>query len=122
MNRSQFLKRLFLTGGGIALGWVNVEKSKPAVNSHEILTCAIAGYYYHRGPEGAHLMTEGDALRLIREPLNSHDRNAIALYYQSNRIGYIPRIYNHVLGRILDGDIPVEALIEEISHTDDEVQ
>jgi len=44
----------------------------------------------------------GDELKLIREPDNKYDENAIALYWEGDCVGYIPKDIAIVLATIID--------------------
>jgi hypothetical protein len=61
----------------------------------------------------------GDRLRLVREPDNPHDSNAVAVYSGTTHIGYIPRLINRdVADRIMSADsvfaiVTAEAIIEK---------
>ncbi|UJF24799.1 HIRAN domain-containing protein [Suttonella sp. R2A3] len=50
----------------------------------------IAGLQYYRAHDIAQFMERGDALDLVVEPNNAHDPRAIMVYWQNNKIGYIP--------------------------------
>ena len=41
-------------------------------------------------------------LRMVRQPQNEHDENAIAIYYEEHRIGYVPQELNLVISRLMD--------------------
>lgn len=56
-------------------------------------------------------LTIGTELRLVRDPTNAFDPNAIRVYYDSSRgesffIGFIPKEDNPDLARKLDDEIP----------------
>jgi hypothetical protein len=81
----------------------------------------IVGTKY-RSPEAIAVLTRlrpGDRLRLVREPNNPHDPNAVAVYSGTMHIGYIPRGINRdVADRIMSTDsvfaiVIAEAIIEE---------
>jgi hypothetical protein len=81
----------------------------------------IVGTKY-RSPEAIAVLTRlrpGDRLRLVREPDNPHDPNAVAVYSGTMHIGYIPRGINRdVADRIMSADsvfaiVTLEAIIEE---------
>ena len=62
----------------------------------------VAGFPYHAGPKLIDRLNVGDLLRLVREHDNPHDTRAVAIYYQEDRIGYVPRNQNHDIARQLD--------------------
>ena len=62
----------------------------------------VAGFPYHAGPKLIHRLIVGDLLRLVREPDNPHDARAVAIYYEDDRIGYVPRDQNHDIADQLD--------------------
>ncbi len=41
-------------------------------------------------------------LKMVRVPDNKHDQNAIAIYYENTRIGWVPRDLNLVISRLMD--------------------
>ena len=41
-------------------------------------------------------------LRMVRQPHNEYDENAIAIYYEEHRIGYVPQELNLVISRLMD--------------------
>ncbi len=41
-------------------------------------------------------------LRMVRQPQNEYDENAIAIYYEEYRIGYVPQELNLVISRLMD--------------------
>jgi hypothetical protein len=62
----------------------------------------VAGFPYHAGPKLIHWLNVGEMLRLVREPDNPHDARAVAIYYEDDRIGYVPRNQNHNIAGQLD--------------------
>jgi hypothetical protein len=50
----------------------------------------IAGYQYHQGPEFESDFEPGTDFSLRHEPENPFDDHAVAVYYNNNRIGFIP--------------------------------
>jgi hypothetical protein len=47
-------------------------------------------------------MEPGTPVLLVREPHNPKDPNAIAIYVEGKRIGYVPRNQNAVLAQFID--------------------
>jgi hypothetical protein len=62
----------------------------------------VAGFRYHAGPKLIDRLNVGDLLRLVREHDNPHDTRAVAIYYEDDRIGYVPRNQNHDIAGQLD--------------------
>lgn len=44
----------------------------------------------------------GAALVLVREPDNKYDKNAVAIYLDGRRVGYVPKNQNGVLAQFID--------------------
>lgn len=80
----------------------------------------VAGFQYYDGLKSLEYMKTGDVLNLIREPENAYDDNAIALYWQNQKIGFVPRDINAVLAALLDAkDLE---LIAEITYLEKNVE
>ena len=47
------------------------------------------------------------ALALVREPDNSHDRRAVAVYHDTHRLGYLPREDTVLLGKLSRRGLPL---------------
>jgi hypothetical protein len=62
----------------------------------------VAGFQHYQGKRFHSRMNVGDWLRLVREPRNVHDSNAVRVEWQGHVIGYVPSIENKVLARQLD--------------------
>lgn len=56
-------------------------------------------------------------ITLAREPLNSHDPDAVALFWRGRRLGYLPREENFVVARLLEGNRPLSARIRHLMPT-----
>ena len=48
-------------------------------------------------------LVPGAAMELKREPGNKHDRNAVAVYVNQSRVGYVPRSVAASVAKIIDG-------------------
>lgn len=73
-----------------------------------IASADIAGFEYYNGVKVFTLLKIGSPLRLVAEPDNRYDENAIRLYFQDEHIGYIPRRMNRKIAQIMffgHGDI-----------------
>ena len=106
MNRRGFIKIIAGLFAGSSL-------SANTYHTLELTSCYIAGLQYHAGKQMA--FQTGEALKLIREPNNLYDTNAIALYKQHIKIGYIPKNENKIIAKMLDQHAALKA---EISHFD----
>ena len=82
----------------------NSGLTMPFAREISLLECHIAGTNF-RPDIGAveTALTEGAQLKLQREPRNEFDESAIAVYdLENNKLGYIPKIKNEVLAKLLD--------------------
>lgn len=62
----------------------------------------IAGFSYHNGPKIFKKLSIGAEIKMKREKTNNYDSHAIALYFDGQKIGYIPRDDNVILAGFLD--------------------
>lgn len=62
----------------------------------------VAGFQYYDGPVVWDCLRPGDRLRLAREPGNTHDERAVAVYWHGHKIGYLPRRDNTAVAQMLD--------------------
>jgi hypothetical protein len=62
----------------------------------------LAGSQYYAASEMWLAMKVGDALELIREPDNRHDRNAIRVEWRGHKLGYVPRAENRAVAAAMD--------------------
>lgn len=58
----------------------------------------------HAGVSKTHMdgLKVGTPAVLLREPDNEHDRNAVAVYIDGTRVGYVPKKNNAVLAKYMD--------------------
>ena len=62
----------------------------------------------------------GDKVKLVREPHNGYDKNAIAIFVGGRKIGFIPKEKNSELASFMDAGGAVEArLLELVGGTED---
>jgi HIRAN domain len=100
MHRSVFLKKLIAS---LAIGRLPVTVTKQFRKIY-LLQCFVAGFRFYEGMQLLGQMKAGDLLELRREPANEHDECAIALYWQNNKIGYVPGDTNEMLSHLLDAN------------------
>lgn len=77
-----------------------------------VLETIVAGTSFRKLKDVEPQLNVQVKLELKREPDNEYDEFAIALYFEKNKIGYIPRESNEVIARLLDAGKPFFATIE----------
>jgi hypothetical protein len=75
----------------------------------------LAGLRYYDAPDVWDELRAGDALALVREPGNPHDRDAVRLEWRGRMVGYVPKRENAALARQLDLGAKIEARIIELA-------
>ncbi len=65
------------------------------------------------------LLKKGMVLRMQRNPTNRYDKNAIAIYFEKIRIGYVPRELNLVISRLMDAGKAFFCRVEEVNLVND---
>ena len=71
----------------------------------------VAGFQHHRGVAIWPFLREGEKLNLVRESVNQHDRNAVAVYFRNDKLGYVPQRENATLAQMLDRGEKLDAQI-----------
>lgn len=85
-----------------------------------IYRCYVRGVQYRDLPEGfAERLTVPQPLDLLKEPDNRHDRRAIAVYAEGEKIGYLPREDNLVLEKLIRRGLPVACRLVGIQADED---
>lgn len=74
----------------------------------------LAGFRYHEAPTMFASLREGDALALVRESANVHDRAAIRIEWRGHMLGYVPRTQNQALAWALDRGERVHARVSRL--------
>lgn len=110
MERSDFIKSVIgLFGASVLPSGVYKEFKKIY-----LLQSFVRGFCYYEGPSLLDKMQPGQLLELVHESDNKHDKCAIALYFNSQKIGFIPREDNQILSKLMDAE--VLELLAEITH------
>jgi hypothetical protein len=91
-------------------GWIN-PKSRTAYKAG-LHSFQITGTAFHEAAVKAGRFTPGSAVRLVREPDNRHDPNAIAIYAEGGRskAGYVPATVAKRLSKLLDQGVALVAV------------
>jgi len=79
----------------------------------------LAGFQYYAGPALRGAPGFGQPLTLQREPHNSHDKRAVAVYWQGHKLGYVPRRENRVVSKMMDRGERLEAKVTGLGSGDD---
>ena len=67
-----------------------------------VLECLVAGTSFRNVKKVEAELLHKVKLEIVREAKNEFDEFAIALHFNKNKIGYIPRDKNEVIARLLD--------------------
>ncbi len=113
MNRRTFFKALLALFAGAHLPASAKPKAEP--KHIFIQRSPIAGAQYYDAPLIDALAKHNDKLTLQREPHNPHDKRAIALYWHSHKIGYIPRRENRIIAQMMDAGEHLQARLAIVS-------
>lgn len=80
-----------------------VDKKKKLLKVKDVfLSTYVAGFGYADGESVLNLLKPGKKLRLVREPGNKHDSNAVAIFFSNTKIGYVPKYCNSYLAKCID--------------------
>lgn len=71
----------------------------------------IRGLQYHEGPRVIARIKEHDDLDLVREYDNAHDPDAVAVYWQGNKLGYLAMFENRALANLIDHGMLLSAYV-----------
>ena len=116
MKRRTFFSRLFSSLGVIPAAPVLAGGPGRSILIQE---SPIAGFQFHRGAAVWSYLHVGLPVNLRREPSNEHDVNAVAVYFDTDQLGYVPRTENQVVARMLDRGEQLAASIIRLTDDDD---
>lgn len=116
MTRAKFLKNLIGLYGVASLP-IDLVKQYQKVY---LLQCFVRGFSYYDGPKMIAELNTSGLLEMVREPDNEYDECAIALHFNSRKIGFIPMESNEVLSVLLDTKLL--KLQAEITHIEPDAQ
>jgi len=69
--------------------------------SRHLMSCNIAGFTYYDGIDVINNLQPGTHVILKSEPENPYDPNAVSIYYNETKLGYIPRAKNSYICDLL---------------------
>jgi len=101
MERKAFLQSLIGIAGLTAFSKVEFSTYEKVY----LLQCFIRGFQYYEGPEIIEEINKIGQVELVREPENPYDSNAIAIYFEGKKLGFIPREENTILSTLMDAEL-----------------
>ena len=111
MNRRTLFKWLLGgLGSAVAAPIAVAEKRRVLIQESP-----IAGFQFHDGEYVWPSLHVGQAVKLVREPSNIHDPQAVAIYSGDAQLGYVPRVENRAVSAMMDRGERVQARIEWLS-------
>jgi HIRAN domain-containing protein len=118
MNRRNFMNYIVCILGLVPVA--TLARSIPDTTSRlTLLNTELAGFQYYAGEKLWMKISTGNKLFLLREPTNPYDKQAVALFWQGFKIGYIPRNDNTVISQLMDRNIPLASRIVELKESSD---
>ena len=121
MERRSFLESILaasatlpFVGPARAAGRSDDLHGKGAERELLIQESPVAGFQYHDGEKVWPRLSSGDSLRLLREPANPYDRQAVAVYWRDSKLGYVPRAANTAVSQMMDRGERLVARVERL--------
>ena len=98
---------------GLALSIWLLAQSPASAESIKILvqSSPLAGSQYYSANRVWGEIRIGDRLSLSREQDNRHDRNAVRVEWNGQKLGYVPRAENRAVAQALDAGERLEARV-----------
>jgi len=111
MERRTFIKTLLGLFAGVHT--LPSVAGKEGAQARRVLIqhSPLAGFQYYAGPLLQGKLSHGQPLTLQREPHNQYDKRAVAVYWQGQKLGYVPRRENRVVSKMMDRGEWLEAVI-----------
>lgn len=81
--------------------WLESVKKHRFERSRHLIDFHVAGFAYYDGLEVIDELTLGKPVQLIAEVDNPHDPDAVVIYYQDYKLGYVPSSKNIFLHQLL---------------------
>ena len=108
-------RRKMLTWVGLAPAGSLAPRSGQAAKRDALLLqdSPVAGFQYYRGEAIWSALSVGDELRLFSERDDHHDSRAIEIYWQDEKLGYVPRSDNAIVS-LLDRGHRLNAKLAKI--------
>jgi hypothetical protein len=113
MKRSEFLKTLGLTGVGLVIP--NSILAQKPVKIYDNYVKGLTHYKYNQIKKQLEI---GQELTLSREITNTYDAFAVAVFYGSFKLGYLPAYENIVVANLLEQGVELKSFISKLDTTD----
>lgn len=85
----------------------------------------IAGFTFYEGVLAFDQLKVGTELKLVAEPKNRYDENAVAIYIKKHKLGFVPRSHNLSLAVLLNAGYDIfETRVQQIkadAHPEDQL-
>lgn len=92
-------------------------RSPPAWGAEAVIVVQrspLAGFRHYEAPEIWRSMAVGERLKLVREPDNPYDANAVRVEWRGVMLGYVPRRDNAAVARQMDHGTVLEARVASL--------
>lgn len=98
----------------VCLGVSVTAQAQPTVIRMLVQSSPLAGFAHYEADKHFASIKEGDELRLIREPDNPHDVNAVRVEWRGVKLGYLPRRENRAIALEMDRGGRIEARVARL--------
>lgn len=71
----------------------------------------VRGFRHHQGQQVLARINDHDDLDLVREYENPHDADAVAIYWEGHKLGYLPMGENRMLANLIDHGMLLAAYV-----------
>ncbi len=109
MNRLEFLTKCLQSGLLLTMPEILKENEFSFIPIYDDF---VAGFQYYKGMDLIHSIGAGQSLDLVREPENRYDNQAIAIYWEGQKLGFMPQCNNLIPSALLDAKIPCIATVK----------
>lgn len=115
-SRRRMFKSLAGLVAAIPLFGAGATTAKPAGRAIKILETRIAGFAHYQGDTCQSRIQQGEALKLKRQPGNTHDQKAIEVFWYGHKLGYVPRRHNAALSQLMDKHEIIRAQVTAVDY------
>lgn len=83
-------------------------------DTEDLYVGPVAGYRYYHGELWEPWLHEGRQLELIREIENPYDTNAISVFWETERLGYVPKTHSEHLAALWHSGVKLHAEVVKL--------